>query len=264
MLWILSYVVAGALVGFLAGLLGIGGGMTLVPILSALFAAQQLAPEYTVHLALGTGMASVMFTSSASVREHHRHRAVDWTLVARMTLGTVVGTLLSTVASGWISQRALALSFAVIVFAGATQILLGRKPAAGRTLPGPVGVFAVGTVIGVVCGLVSAGGAFLTVPFMLFCGVPMHRAIGTGAAIGVPVAVIGTVGFVVSGLRVAALPDWTLGFVLLPALAALVAGSLVTAPLGARLAHRLPVATLKRVFAGLLYVLATKMALSYA
>src|SRR5262245_3064275 len=125
MLWTLGYVVAGAFVGFLAGLLGIGGGMTLVPILSALFAAQQLAPEYTVHLALGTGMASVMFTSSASVREHHRHGAVDWTLVARMTPGMVVGTLLSTVASGWISQRALALAFAVIVFAGATQILLG-------------------------------------------------------------------------------------------------------------------------------------------
>jgi uncharacterized membrane protein YfcA len=204
-----------------------------------------------------------MFTSSASVREHHRHAAVDWTLVARMTPGMVAGTLLSTVASGWISQRALALAFAVIVFAGATQILLGKKPAAGRTLPGALGVFAVGTVIGVVCGLVSAGGAFLTVPFMLFCGVPMHRAIGTGAALGVPVAIIGTIGFVISGLRVAALPEWTVGFVLLPALAALVAGSLITAPLGARLAHRLPVATLKRVFAGLLYVLATKMALTY-
>ena len=264
MIWLAIYASAGAFVGFLAGLLGIGGGMTLVPILSALFAAQQLAPEHTVHLALGTGMASVMFTSSASVREHHRHAAVDWTLVARMTPGMVAGTLLSTAASGWISQRALALAFAVIVFAGATQILLGRKPAAGRMLPGPAGLFAVGTVIGVVCGLVSAGGAFLTVPFMLFCGVPMHRAIGTGAAIGVPVAVIGTIGFVLSGLRVDALPDWTLGFVLLPALAALVAGSLVTAPLGARLAHRLPVATLKRVFAGLLYVLATKMALTYA
>ena len=264
MIWLAAYAFAGAVVGFLAGLLGIGGGMTLVPILSALFAAQQLAPEHTVHLALGTGMASVMFTSSASVREHHRHSAVDWTLVARMTPGMVAGTLLSTVASGWISQRALALAFAIIVFAGATQILLGRKPAAGRTLPGSAALFAVGTAIGVVCGLVSAGGAFLTVPFMLFCGVPMHRAIGTGAALGVPVAIIGTIGFVVSGLRVATLPDWTLGFVLLPALAALVAGSLITAPLGARLAHRLPVATLKRVFAGLLYVLATKMALSYA
>jgi uncharacterized membrane protein YfcA len=237
--------------------------MTLVPILSTLFGAQMLAPDHTVHLALGTGMASVMFTSSASVREHHRHLAVDWNLVTRMAPGMVAGTLLSTVASGWISQRALALAFAVIVFAGATQILLGKKPSAGRSLPGAVGLFTVGAVIGVVCGLVSAGGAFLTVPFMLFCGVPMHRAIGTGAAMGVPVAVIGTIGFVLSGLRVGELPPYTLGFVLLPALAALVAGSLITAPLGARLAHRLPVTTLKRVFAGLLYTLATKMALTY-
>src|SRR5690606_33070714 len=110
--------------------------MTLVPILAAMFGAQQLAPDFTVHLALGTGMASVMFTSSASVREHHRHKAVDWRIVRAMVPGTVIGTLASTLASGWIPQRALALAFAVIVFAGATQILLGRKPAAGRVLPG--------------------------------------------------------------------------------------------------------------------------------
>ena len=261
--WIAAYAATGALIGLLAGLLGIGGGMTLVPILAAMFAAQQLAPEYSVHLALGTGMASVMFTSSASVREHHKHHAVDWSIVRRMAPGMVIGTLLSTVASGWLPQRALALAFAVIVFAGATQILLGRKPAAGRTLPGMLGLGASGIVIGVICGLVSAGGAFLTVPFMLFCGVSMHVAIGTGAALGVPVAVVGTIGFMVSGLRIASLPDWSFGFVYLPALAALVAASVLTAPHGARAAHRLPVQTLKRVFACLLYLLAVRMIVAH-
>jgi uncharacterized membrane protein YfcA len=263
MVWWVAYVLAGAFVGFLAGLLGIGGGMTLVPVLAALYAAQQLAPEHTVHLALGTGMASVMFTGSASVREHHRHGAVDWKIAARLVPGTLAGTLLSTLAAGWVTQRSLALAFAAIVFAGATQILLGRKPAAARTLPGPWPTFGIGAAIGILSGLVSAGGSFLTVPFMLFCGVAMHTAIGTGAAIGIPIAVVGTIGYVASGLSTGGLPPYSIGFVYLPALAAIVAGSMLTAPFGARAAHRLPVPTLRRVFAALLYALATKMLVTY-
>src|SRR6185437_8100345 len=167
--WLLAYFATGAFVGFLAGLLGIGGGMTLVPILAAMFTAQHFAPDHTVHLALGTGMASIVFTSSASVRSHHRLGGVDWSLVRRMGPGMVAGTLCSTALSGWIPQRILALAFAVIVLAGATQILLGRKPSAARAPPGTPGLVLIGAGIGVVCGLVSAGGAFMTVPFMLFC-----------------------------------------------------------------------------------------------
>lgn len=259
----LAYFATGAFVGVLAGLLGIGGGMTLVPLLAAMFSAQQFAPDHTVHLALGTGMASIMFTSGASVRTHHRLGGVDWLLVRRLGPGMVVGTLLATVLSGWVSQRALALAFAVIVYAGATQILLGRKPPAARTLPDAPALLAIGLLIGMVCGLVSAGGAFMTVPFMLFCGVAMTTAIGTGAALGVPVAVVGTLGYVSSGWRATDLPPLALGFVHLPALVAIVAGSILTAPLGARAAHRMPVATLRRIFAGLLYVLATKMLWTY-
>jgi uncharacterized membrane protein YfcA len=177
--------------------------------------------------------------------------------------GMVGGTLLATALSGWLPQRTLALAFAVIVYAGATQILLGRKPSAARALPDIPALVAIGLLIGVVCGLVSAGGAFMTVPFMLFCGVAMTTAIGTGAALGVPVAVVGTLGFVLGGWRTDGLPSPALGFVYLPALAGLVAGSVLTAPLGARLAHRLPVTTLRRVFAGLLYLLATKMLWTY-
>src|SRR4051794_17205823 len=116
--WMPIYLSTGAFVGFLAGLLGIGGGMTLVPILAMLFSAQGLAPEHTFHLALGTGMASVVFTSASSVREHHRHDAVDWMIVKRMVPGMLLGALLSTVAAGWIAQRALALAFAAIVYIG--------------------------------------------------------------------------------------------------------------------------------------------------
>jgi uncharacterized membrane protein YfcA len=175
----------------------------------------------------------------------------------------VAGSLLATALSGWVPQRALALAFAVIVYAGATQILLGRKPSAARALPGVPALTAIGLLIGAVCGLVSAGGAFMTVPFMLLCGVAMTTAIGTGAALGVPVAVVGTIGFAFSGWSVADLPPWSLGFVVGPALLGIVAGSVLTAPIGARVAHRLPVATLRRIFAALLYLLATKMLWTY-
>jgi len=261
--WMLAYLATGAVVGFLAGLLGIGGGMTLVPVLAAMFAAQHLAPDHTVHLSLGTGMASIIFTSTASVRTHHRLGGVDWSVVRRMGPGMVTGTLLATALSGWVPQRALALAFAAIVYAGATQILLGKKPHAASTLPGTPALVAIGVLIGVVCGLVSAGGAFMTVPFMLFCGVPMTTAIGTGAALGVPVALIGTLGYIFSGRMAPDLPPLALGFVYGPALLGIVAGSMVTAPWGARAAHRVPVATLRRVFAALLYVLATKMLWTY-
>jgi uncharacterized protein len=261
--WLLAYVATGAFVGFLAGLLGIGGGMTMVPVLAAMFTAQQFAPSHTVHLALGTGMASIMFTSAASVRAHHQLGGVDWAVVRRLGPGMVAGTLLATALSGWVPQRALALAFAAVVYAGATQILLGRKPSAASTLPRPGVLMAIGVLIGVVCGLVSAGGAFMTVPFMLFCGVAMTTAIGTGAALGMPVAVVGTLGYVFSGWRLADLPSMSLGFVYVPALLCIVAGSVLTAPLGARAAHRLPVPVLRRIFAALLYVLATKMLWTY-
>ena len=262
--WMLAYFATGAFVGFLAGLLGIGGGMTLVPMLAAMFAAQHFAPDHTVHLALGTGMASVMFTSSASVRTHHRLGGVDWSLVRRMGPAMVAGTLLATALSAWVPQRALALAFAVIVYRRrdpdpARQEAGGRAHAAGTPA-----LVAIGLAIGVVCGLVSAGGAFMTVPFMLFCGVAMTTAIGTGAAMGVPVAIVGTLGYVFSGRHVADLPPLALGFVYGPALLGIVAGSVLTAPIGARAAHRMPVATLRRIFAGLLYVLAAKMLWTYA
>lgn len=263
MQWFAAYLATGAVIGFFAGLLGIGGGMTMVPILAALFAAQALAPAHGLHLALGTAMAGVMFTSSSSVREHHKLGGVDWDIVKKLGPAMAAGTLLSSYAAGWLPQRALALAFTLIVYGGATQIWLGRKPTAARGLPGTAGLWGVGLTIGAISGLVSAGGTFLSMPFMLWCGVPMRTAIGTGAALGLPVALLGTAGYVVSGWHAGGLPSWSLGFVYLPALAAVVLASVMTAPFGARAAHRMPVATLRRVFALVLYALATKMLVTY-
>ncbi len=263
MIWIAAYCLAGAVVGFLAGLLGIGGGMALVPVLAALFTAQHFAPDHVIPLALGTGMASIIFTSIASTRAHARMGGVDFALVWKIAPGMVAGSLASALAAGWIEQRALALAFTVIVYAGATQMILNRKPKPGRSVPGTLGLFSAGFVIGVVCGLVSAGGAFLTVPFMLWCGISIRTAIGTGAMLGLPVAIVGTIGYLISGWNAPGLPADSLGFVSLLALFGVVCGSVLTAPLGARLTHRLPVLGLKRIFAGLLYLLATKMLVTY-
>jgi len=261
--WILAYLGVGAGIGLLAGLLGIGGGMVIVPILAALFAAQALSAEHTLHLALGTAMAGVLFTAAASVRTHHRFGAVDWTVARQLGLPMGVGTLAAASLSAWMPQRALALAFASIVLVASVQIWFGRQPTHARGLPGANTLRAVGLGIGVVCGFVAAGGAFLATPFMLWCGVPIKRAIGTGAAVGLPVSALGTVGYVWAGWQAPGLPAGTLGFVLLPALAGVVAASMLTAPLGARLAHRLPVGLLRRGFALMLFLLAARMASSF-
>ncbi len=263
MIWFAAYLAAGAFVGFMAGLLGVGGGMMLVPMLAALFSAQHFAPDHIVHLSLATAMASVVFTSAASVREHWKLGSVDFAIVKRMAPGMMTGTLASTFATGWIAQRHLALAFALILAAGATQIMLNKKPKPGRTLPGPLPLFGFGAAVGVVSGLVSAGGAFLTMPFMLLCGVPVRTAIGTGATLGIPVAIIGTFGYMASGWGAPDLPPWSLGFVNLVAVGGLILTSVVTAPLGARVAHRVPVLLLKRLFACCLYVVAARMLIAY-
>ncbi len=262
--WFLAYVATGAAVGFVSGMLGIGGGMVMVPALAALFAAQSLWPAHGLHLALGTSMATVLFTGASSVRTHHRLGGVDWAIVKRLGPGMALGALVASGISGWLPQRALALTFAIIVYGAAAQILLSKKPeSAARGLPGTWGLWAVGLLIGVIAGLVSAGGAFLSMPFLLWCGVPIRTAIGTGAALGLPVAALGISGYVGSGWSVGGAPWGALGFVYTPALAAIVVASMPMAQWGARVAHRLPVQTLRRLFALLLFGVATRMAWSY-
>lgn len=263
MLWFFAYVMAGAFVGIFAGMLGIGGGMTLVPVIAALFAAQHFAPDHVVHMALATSMASIVFTSSASVRAHLKFDGVDFDVVKRMTPGIMMGGLLASMASAWIPQRHLAMSFSVIVLFGATQILFNKKPKSARALPSALPMFLVGTVIGVISGLVSAGGAFLTIPFMLWCGVPLKKTIGTGALMGIPLAIVGTIGYIISGWNIPELPAYSAGFVSLAGLLGIVCGSVITAPIGAAWAQRMPVNVLRRIFACLLYVLAGKMLWTY-
>jgi uncharacterized protein len=256
---IVAFVVLGAIVGFLAGLLGIGGGMTMVPLLTIVFSRQGFLTEHVVHMAVATATATILFTSIASAREHHRHRAVLWGVVAWMAPGIIVGSLLGPQIVGGMSTSALAAFFGAFVAVSATQMLVDRKPKPTHKLPGRGGLFVVGSGIGLVSSMVGAGGAFLSVPFMTACNVGIRNCVATSAALGLPIAVAGTIGFMIAGLRQPGLPPYSIGYVYVPALLAIVAGSVICAPIGARAAHRWPVHRLRNAFAVLLYVLAGYM-----
>lgn len=257
--WWWAYLLTGTAVGFLAGLLGIGGGMVMVPALVFIFAAKGFPAEHMMHLALATAITTIVFTSIASVRAHHRHGAVDWPIARAMSPGIVAGSFAAALAAGLIPTRPLAVFFTGFMFFAATQMLFQGPPKSTRALPGPAGVFCAGAVIGGLSSLLAAGGAFLSIPFLAWCNVPLRRAIGTAAANGFPIALAGSAGYVLQGLRIEGLPGGSLGFVYLPALALIVATSMLVAPWGARLAHRLPITRLRTVFALMLYALGARM-----
>ena len=257
--WWLTYPLLGVFAGFVAGLFGVGGGLTIVPLLFMLFTAQDFPVEHSMHLALGTSMATIVLTSIASMRAHHSHGAVRWDIVKSFAPGLVVGTLSGSFIATWVPTRPLAMVFTAIVYYASLQMMLDFKPKPHSQLPGTFGMVVAGTLIGVVSSLVAAGGGFLTIPFMVFCNVVIHQAVGTSSALGFPIAVAGTVGYIISGLKTSGLPEFSLGYVYMPAFIGVVAVSFLMAPVGARLAHSLPVKQLKRAFGGFLALLASKM-----
>jgi len=255
----LAYLVLGLFAGFLAGLLGVGGGAMMVPILVVIFQAAGIAHEHLLHLALGTSMACIIFTAWSSMRAHHAHGAVMWDVVRAFSPGIIVGTIVGTLVVAWAPTRGLALFFSVFISLVALQMALDFKPAARRELPRKGGLMGVGGLIGFVSALAAIGGGSMTVPYLTWCNVEVRRAIATSAAVGLPIAISGTIGYLWNGWHVAGLPAHSLGYIYLPAFALLIVGSMLTAPFGARLAHRLPVKLLKRLFSLVLVLLAAKM-----
>lgn len=258
--WLL-YLTLGAFAGILAGLLGVGGGLVIVPILTFIFIAQGIPAEHILHLALGTSLASIMFTSISSLRAHHARGAVDWSVVRSITPGIMAGTFFGSWVAAQLSTRFLKAFFVIFLYYVAIQMLLNIKPKPHRQLPGPLAMTGVGGLIGGVSSLVGIGGGSMSVPFLVWCNLAMHNAIGTSSAIGFPIALAGAAGYLFNGLGVK-LPPHTLGFIYLPALAGVAAASIITAPIGARLAHSLPIGGLKKIFALLLIIMGTKMLMS--
>ncbi|MDM0112539.1 sulfite exporter TauE/SafE family protein [Variovorax sp. J22R133] len=259
-LLILELAVLGVGTGFLAGLLGIGGGMVMVPFITIILGERGVAGNLAVKMAIATSMATIIFTSVSSVRAHHKRGAVRWDIVKRLAPGIVVGSLVGSLGVfSLLKGSALAIFFACFVAFSATQMFLDKKPAPSRQMPGTGGQFAAGGGIGFLSGLVGAGGGFISVPFMTWCNIAIHNAVATSAALGFPIAVANVVGYIASGSAATGLPAGSFGYIWLPALAVIAACSVFTAPLGARAAHSLPVKRLKRVFASILYVLGAYM-----
>lgn len=259
MQWIVCYLVLGAVVGVLAGLLGIGGGAVMVPVLTSIFAAQGVEREHLMHLALGTSMAAIVMTAISSVRSHHRHGAILWPVMARMTPGILIGTFLTTRIVHYLPASGLGIFFACFMGYVAVQMILNVKPKPSHQLPGGMVLAGVGAGIGAISALVAIGGGSLTVPFLTWCNVSIRQAIATSAAVGLPIAVAGALGYILNGWGTPGTPAWTAGYVVLPAVALISAASMLTAPLGAHLAHRLPVGLLRKIFAALLLGLSLKM-----
>jgi uncharacterized membrane protein YfcA len=258
--WWAAYLGLGLFVGFFAGLLGIGGGMMLVSVLVMAFGAQHLPEDRLVHMAIGTSLASIVLTSLSSIRAHAKRGVVRWDILRQMVPGIVLGTLLGAGVADALPSRQLVVFFLGFMCYSTVQMWLDLKPSPTRQLPGRVGLALAGLVTGTLSAMIGVGGAFITIPLLTACNVPMLNAIGTSAAVGLPIALAGAIGYAWTGLGKPGLPAMTLGYIHLPALAGIVIGTFVTVPYGARAAHAWPVKRLKRIFAVLLLILTAKMA----
>jgi len=250
----------GAAAGIMAGLLGIGGGLIIVPVLFALFLSTGQADDsVAMHAAIGTSLATIVLTSISSILAHQKHRAILWQVVVSITPAILVGGLAGALIAGLLPGTALRIGFAIFLLLVAVQMLIGRAPSAHRSLPGLPGLSLVGSVIGAISAIMGIGGGTMSVPFLVWCNVEARIAVATSAAIGLPIALAGTVGFIIAGLGKAGLPPLSIGYVNIPAFVCIVIASVLFAPLGAKFAHRIPHAKLKRIFAVFLLILAIRM-----
>lgn len=257
--WIVAFLALGVVAGFTAGLFGVGGGAVIMPILTSIFLAQGVPEDKAVHLALGTSMATIVVTSLSSARAHHARGAVVWPLVARLAPGVVVGSFAATFIAGVLPSVALAGFFTAFMVFMAFSMWRGGFRVSGQREPSSAELVGVGSGIGAVSALVSIGGGTLTVPYLSSRGIDIKKAVGTSAAVGIPISVAGALGYLAQDNL--GVPHST-GFVYWPAMLLVASASFVFAPLGARTAHALPVDRLKKLFAILLVALSIKMLLS--
>ncbi len=246
---IVVYLALGAFAGTVAGLLGVGGGLIIVPVLAALFANQGIDSSIIMHLAVGTSLATIVVTSSSSVYSHHKHGAVLWRIFWRLTPGIILGAWFGAWLASLLPTKEFKLIFGVFELLVATQMAFGLKPPVCNTVPGGIGLATAGSIIGTVSAIVGIGGGTLTVPFLTWCQVKIHNAIATSAACGLPIALAGSIGFMITGSVQQSLPGYASGFVYWPAFVGIVTASALFAPLGAILAHRLSTKVLRNVFA---------------
>ena len=250
----------GLIVGFFAGLLGIGGGVIMVPVLTAYFLWQGIHPDTVVHLALATSMSCIVFTALLSIRTHQKHQAIIWPITAKMSPAVLFGSTLATLWVVQINSKTIALIFMLLMFGVALQMVFGFKPktTAAKQIP-TTELIPAGFIIGCISAMIAIGGGSLTVPYLSWHQINIKKAIATAASIGLPIAVASCLVFSFQGLQKTNLPAQTIGFIYWPATLFITLGSALTTSMGANLTHRLPTGVLKKVFAGVIVLLAIRM-----
>lgn len=255
-------VALGAVVGFLAGLLGIGGGLIIVPALLYILPSVGFPSNVIPHAAIATSLAAIILTSLSSVYAHNKRGNISWPLAPKIFPGIIVGGLAAGFIADKISGASLTFFFAVFVLVMSVQMLYPVKPNRGETLPNSVGLFIIAIFIALIAGLMGIGGGALLVPFLSWCGLEMRKAVGLSSATGLLIAISGTFAYIISGWDQVGLPEFTLGYIYLPALLGIVITSIFIAPLGVKAASVWPTSVLKKIFALLLAVIGLKMLLS--
>ena len=257
------YLFSGAFAGIISGMLGVGGGIVLVPILIFIFGVLAIPVGIAAHMAIGTSLSTIIFTSMSAIYAQHRRKAIDWNLTRKLAPATILGSLVSGYLAGLIPGLALKAIFGVFLVAAALQMFFEWRPSPHRTLPGPLALLGIGTGIGALSAMLGIGGGTLTVPFFNWCNVDLRRAIATSTTLGFGLAIFGTIGFIVSGFQRPGLPSASFGYVSLPAMLGIASTAVLFAPFGVHLSYRLPVRRLKRIFALLLLCLAFNMLLNF-
>lgn len=259
---LIEFLAIGLLAGYLAGFLGIGGGFVVVPALTYLFLQDPSTSPYAIHMAVATSLATMLVTSLSSIAAHQKKKAIRWSLVWSLTPGLLVGAVLGAFVADVLKPEILVRVVGVFAVLAGLQLILGRKPEGEKPLPGQPGVGFVGMVIGAVSSLIGIGGGALTGPWQLWHGVRAQNAVATSAACGYPIAIAGSATFLLLGLG-SALPQGALGYIHLPAFAGIAVASAVAAPLGAATVHRLPPATVRRLFGAFLVLVGIRMLVGF-
>jgi len=251
------YLLLGAVAGLLAGLLGVGGGLIIVPVLAWVFVQRGFSPEVIMHMAVATSLATIVLTSLSSMRAHHKKGAVRWQLFAQLSPGIVLGALAGAAIADMLPSRSLQIFFGLFELGVAAQLGLNLQPPHFRLLAGRFSQFMAGSIIGLISAIVGIGGGTLTVPWLLWNRTPVREAVATSSACGLPIALAGATGFVVAGGDTGI--EYSSGYVYWPAFIMVSTASVLIAPLGAGLAHRIDAQKLKRGFALFLCVVGLLM-----
>ena len=256
---ILILIVVGAIAGTLAGLLGIGGGIIIVPVLAIVFDNQGISADVLMHMSIGTSLATIVITSMSSIRAHQQQQAIHWAVFKHITPGVVFGAVVGALVAKIISGNDLRVGFGIFMLFVAAQMIFGNTAKPHRQLPKTLGMLIAGTAIGTLSSLMGVGGGSISVPFLTWCNMAIRNAVATSAAIGLPIAIAGTLGFIFTGWGVEHRPALSLGFVNMPAFMSIVVASILFAPVGARITHRISPRRLKLFFGTFLLLLSIKI-----